>query len=146
LVPPPTHIDTVYADAYFHGGGAGYPDYPADAELLRQHGRRYGELLTRFYRPGRILDVGAAAGFILQGLTDTGWTGAGLEPNAAMAAFGRDRLELPIQTGTLDSSDFAGPFDAISFIQVLTHFPDPLATFRRADALTKPGGVWLIET
>ena len=29
LVPPPTHIDTVYADAYFNGGGAGYPDYLA---------------------------------------------------------------------------------------------------------------------
>lgn len=95
LAPPPSHIDTVYADAYFHGGGAGYPDYLADANLHRQHGRRYGKLLSRFQRPGRILDVGAAAGFILQGMTDTGWTGAGIEPNVSMAAFGRDRLGLP---------------------------------------------------
>ena len=146
LLPTPSHIDTVYADAYFHGGGAGYPDYLADANLHRQHGRRYGKLLARYHRPGRILDVGAAAGFILQGLTDYGWVGVGLEPNASMAAFGRDRLGLPIRTGTLDSYRSPEPFDAISFVQVHAHFPDPWAAFRRADALTKPGGVWLIET
>ena len=98
-VPTPSHIETVYADAYFHGGGAGYPNYLADANLHRQHGRSYGELLARYQRPGRILDVGAAAGFILQGMSDCGRMGVGLEPNAAMAAFGRDRLGLPIQTG-----------------------------------------------
>ena len=79
-------------------------------------------------------------------MTNTGWTGEGIEPNAKMAEFGRTQFGLSIRTGTLDTVEFLEPFDAISWIQVLAHFPDPLATFRRADAITKIGGVWLIET
>ena len=63
-----------------------------------------------------------------------------------MAEFGRSQLGLPIQTGTLESLGDSEPFDAVSFIQVLAHVPDPRAAFRRADALPKPGGVWLVET
>lgn len=146
LLPTAAHIEAIYADDYFRGGGAGYPDYFADAHLLRRHGRRCGERLARFRRPGRILDVGAAAGFLMQGMADTGWTVEGIEPNAAMAAFGRSELGLTIHTGTLDTARPSGLFDAVAFIQVLAHFPDPLESFRRADALTKPGGVWLVET
>lgn len=141
-----THVDVVYGDEYFHGGGAGYPDYLADASLMRKHGQRYGKLLSRFHRPGRLLDIGAAAGFVLEGMTDTGWSGEGIEPNAKMAEYGRNQLGLSIRTGTLDTVGLLEPFDAISWIQVLAHFPDPLSTFRQADALTKIGGVWLIET
>jgi len=44
LLPHESHIESVYADEYFHGGGAGYPDYLGDGGLLRQHGRRSGKL------------------------------------------------------------------------------------------------------
>ncbi len=146
LLPTESHIDSIYSDDYFHGGGAGYPDYIGEGELLRQHGRRYGKLLARFHPPGRVLDVGAAAGFLMAGTADAGWASEGIEPNDAMAAFGRRELGLSIHTGTLDSIRPSGLFDAVSFIQVLAHLPDPVANFRRADALTKPGGVWLVET
>ena len=145
-IPSDSHIESVYGDSYFHGGGAGYPNYLSDGNLLRSHGRRYGKLLTCFHRPGRLLDVGTAAGFLLQGMADSGWTGEGVEPNAAMAGYGCDRLGLTVHHGTLDTAELAGRFDAVAFIQVLAHLPDPPATFRRADALTEPGGVWLIET
>ena len=62
------HVERVYADDYFFGGGAGYDDYLSEAELLRAHGRRYAKRLARFMKPGRVLDVGAAAGFVMQGM------------------------------------------------------------------------------
>ena len=139
-------MQTVYGDDYFRGGGAGYPDYVADGELRRQSGLRCGRILSRFSRPGRLLDVGAAAGFIMQGFAQTGWRGEGIEPNPAMAAFARERLNYPVHTGTLDTVSFAEPFDAVAWVQVLGHFPDPLDAFRRADAITKPGGVWFVKT
>ena len=67
----------VYRDDYFNGGGAGYSDYASEAEMLRGRGRDYGFKLARHARPGRMLDVGAAAGFILQGFVDQGWSGIG---------------------------------------------------------------------
>src|SRR5260221_8845688 len=47
VVIAPGHAARVYDDAYFSGGGAGYPDYMAEAGLLRNRGRRYAELLRQ---------------------------------------------------------------------------------------------------
>ena len=67
LEPHEDHIELVYADDYFMGDGAGYPDYLAQGGLLVSHGKRYARLLSRHMGPGSVLDVGAAAGFILKG-------------------------------------------------------------------------------
>ncbi len=66
----PEHAAQVYDDSYFNSGGAGYPNYMGEADMLIAHGRRYGKLLQRYMQPGTVLDVGAAAGFILKGLTE----------------------------------------------------------------------------
>jgi SAM-dependent methyltransferase len=144
--PPASHLEQVYSDHYFHGGGDGYPDYLAESKLLTAHGRRYGRLLAQYMAPGTVLDVGAAAGFLLKGLQETGWTGVGLEPNATMAALGRDRLGLTMVTGDLERFTDCQPFDLVSMIQVIAHFHDLAGALQRAAALTKSGGFWLIES
>ncbi|MFQ4138974.1 class I SAM-dependent methyltransferase [Nodosilinea sp. PGN35] len=144
--PGTQHLHQVYGDAYFQGGGAGYRDYVAEAGLLRQHGRRYARLLRRYTSPGRVLDVGAAAGFVLQGLIDGGWQGQGIEPNPTMAEYGRRHLGLPIATGALEDVNPDQQFDLITMVQVVPHFYDLRRALTSATALTAPGGYWLIET
>src|ERR1700694_3841849 len=95
LAAPPLadHLASVYGDDYFTAGGAGYSDYLAEGALLRERGRTYGRLLTATRRRvGSILDIGAAAGFLLAGFEDTGWSGIGVEPNATVCAYGRTHL------------------------------------------------------
>jgi SAM-dependent methyltransferase len=146
-VPPdPGHVARVYGDDYFHGGGAGYSDYLGEADLLRGRGRWYARLLARYARPGTLLDVGAAAGFILQGFIDRGWTGKGLEPNPAMAEHARTRFGLQVATGTLEDLQPGESFDLVSLIQVLPHFVEPRRALAAAAAVTRPEGYWLIET
>lgn len=157
------HVDAIYDDSYFDGGGAGYDDYLAEDEILTAHGRRYAGLLARHgVRPGRVLDVGAACGFIMKGLAGGGWQGIGLEPNATMAARGRSLSGLDIRVGTAEGlPDVAashpdnddpirrppdGRFDLISMIQVVAHFHDLRLALDRLRARTNPGGCWLIET
>ena len=121
----PQHITTVYDDRYFQGGGAGYPNYLAEAALLRKQGRRYAKLLTRYMQPGRMLD--------------------GIEPNSNMAECARSNLDLNVQTGALEL--FSGPtYDLITMIQVVPHFYELQQAFQVASAHTKSGGFWLIET
>lgn len=146
LQPDVSHVKLVYNDSYFLEGGAGYSDYFGEAKLLIKHGERYGRLLSRYMQPGRVLDVGAAAGFILKGLHNTGWTGMGIEPNARMADYGRSALGVNVQTGTLEQFSADEQFDLVSMIQVVAHFYDVRQAFQRAAAVTKPGGYWLIET
>jgi SAM-dependent methyltransferase len=146
LTPTPEHLTAVYSDDYFEGGGAGYPDYLAEGSALRQHGQRYARRLHRYLRPGRMLDVGAAAGFVFQGFGDEGWQGNGLEPNDRMASYGRTQLGLPIRTGSLEMLPSDEQYDLVSMIQVVAHFYDVQAAFGAAATVTKPGGYWLIET
>lgn len=140
------HVERTYSGSYFHGGAAGYADYLAEAGILRDHGRRYARLIRPWRGPGRMLDVGAAAGFILRGFADEGWTGIGVEPNAVMARHGREQLGIDVRQGTLESCGELGQFDLVSMIQVIAHFADPVAALGAAARLTRPGGYWLIET
>jgi SAM-dependent methyltransferase len=136
----------VYDDRYFTGGGAGYADYLSLGRLIRAHGSRYGRLLNRFMEPGSVLDVGAAAGFILKGLEDAGWTGEGLEPNSTLARYAGHVTGVQVTNTPLEQYRGARRFDVVSMIQVLPHFIDPVEALRCAARLTRPGGYWLIET
>lgn len=136
----------VYGDAYFRGGGAGYPDYLEEGPRLVEHGRRYARLLGRLTPPGTVLDIGAAAGFVLRGFVESAWSGRGVEPNAAMAAHAREQLGLDVETGTLESLATRDRFDVVSMIQVVAHLRDPRAALARAAEFTRPNGYWLIET
>ncbi len=140
------HVGRVYDDHYFTGGGAGYRDYLSEDRILRAHGRRYARMLLRFRSPGKMLDVGCAAGFLLAEMTEAGWEGDGLEPNARMARFARDELGLSVHHSSLEEFQDRDPYDLVSMIQVLAHFVDPKAALQKAASLIRPGGHLLIET
>ncbi len=144
--PQEEHVATLYDDDYFFGGGAGYDDYLSESQLLAAHGRRYAKLLSRFTDAGSVLDVGAAAGFILTGLVDAGWEGHGVEPNATMARHAREKLNLDVACGSLESMPADRQFDVVSMVQVVAHFLDPHTATRQVAELVRPGGLCLVET
>ena len=114
--------------------------------MLRSRGRMYAKKIAQFTKPGKMLDVGAAAGYILQGFVESGWIGMGLEPNASMAALGSSQLGLDVCQGSLESIETDECFDLISMIQVDAHFYDAKLAFQKAYELLNPGGLLLIET
>jgi SAM-dependent methyltransferase len=141
------HVSETYDDSYFTGGGAGYTDYSQEAEMLRNRGKMYAKKLAKYAdKPGRILDVGAAAGFILQGFADENWSGIGLEPNENIAKIGREKFNLDILRGSLESFETDEIFDLVSMIQVAAHFYDPRLAFKKAYSLLNENGFLLIET
>ncbi len=144
--PPADHTASLYADAYFFGGGAGYPDYLQEARLLYSYGEYYSQLVSQYAAPGRVLDVGAAAGYILKAFVDRGWEGQGLEPNLGMAEYARTTIGLDVSHGVVESFSSPHRFDLVCLIQVAAHFFDPVAAFRSIAQLTAPGGLWLVET
>lgn len=140
------HANENYSDEYFNGGGAGYADYASESALLRKRGSMYADLIAPYCQPSEMLDVGAAAGYILQGFRDRGWLGRGLEPNKSIAEIGRTELGVEIEHGTLESFETESRYDLISMIQVVAHFYDPKLSFDKARDLLKSGGHLLIET
>jgi len=141
------HVDNVYNDSYFNGGGGGYSDYLVESELLQKRGQMYSKKIAKFQNnKGRILDVGAAAGFVLKGYVDDGWSGIGLEPNNSIAKVGTEKLGLDIRQNALETFKTEEKFDLISMIQVVAHFYDQRASFENASNLLKENGLLLIET
>lgn len=145
-------LEHVYDEGYWTSSAAkerGYTDYRADEPFyLRTYRRRLPIVRRHFDAPGRVLDVGCAAGYFLRVMAEEGWDVTGLEPSeqirpTAQEAVGADR----VLGGLLEDAPFeAGSFDLVTFWDVIEHIPDFVGALGRARALLAPGGKVLIET
>jgi len=126
----------------------GYTDYLKDESLYRRtYARRFAVVARHRPTPGRVLDVGCAAGFFLSVAKERGWTCTGVEVSPAMAAFARERYGLDVREGTLEEQRLEpASFDLVTFWDVIEHLPDPLAVLKAARGLLAPGGRLLLET
>ena len=118
------HVDEVYSDKYFFEGGHGYPNYLKEKDKLVQYGKNYAKIISKYRKPGKVLDVGCAAGFVLKGYEKSGWNCHGIDPNNTMVKYGRENLNLSITKADLESFDIKECFDLISLIQVIGHLHD----------------------
>jgi ribosomal protein L37AE/L43A len=140
------HVQRTYDDRYFTGGGAGYADYLVDGPLRFGQARRYAKMLRRFTVPGYMLDVGAAAGYLLSGFCHAGWKGEGIEPNAKMAALASEKLGVAVQPCALETFSSKRLFDLVTLIQVLPHLSDVDDCVAQVSSWIRPGGLCLVES
>ena len=141
-----SHTLRTFGDEYFTHGDHGYTDYLADGKSVLEVGRRYAKLMSRHTAAGRMLDVGAAAGFVMKGFHEHGWEVMGLEPNATMASEARNQFGFEVLAETMENNSLHGKFDLINMTQVVAHFNDTRLAFEQAAELTADRGYWLIET
>lgn len=141
-----THLSKVYSDEYFFEGKDGYPNYLEEKEILINYGIYYAQKIGKYSLPGKVLDVGCAAGFILQGFENQGWRGFGIEPNETMANYGRNQLNLDIHTGSLETFNTENKFDLITLIQVIGHLYNIDKSLKNIADLVNPNGMVLVES
>lgn len=147
-----TLIEKVYDEGYWSSNAAkdrGYTDYRRDAPLyLATYRRRLKVVRRHFARPGRVLDVGCAAGYFLAVMQEQGWQVTGLEPSDAIRPQAEERLgRANVHGGLLGQVPLApGSFDLITMWDVIEHIPDVVAAAREVRKLLAPGGKFLIET
>jgi SAM-dependent methyltransferase len=128
--PSEAELDRAYADWYRPETGrfAG----PGDA-LLRASRGRLARRLDRVAPPGRVLDVGAGEGALIEALRRCGREALGLERRSSRP----DVIEAEID-------EVEGPFAAIVFWHSLEHLRRPRQALERAAAMLAPGGVLAI--
>ncbi|MEO8771406.1 MAG: class I SAM-dependent methyltransferase [Ferruginibacter sp.] len=146
LIMTPQKVNEIYSDDYFFGGGDGYDDYTLQGKMLTGRGEYYADKLGSYMVPGKVLDIGSAAGFLLKGFENKGWQGTGIEPNASMAEYGRTVVGLDIKKGTLVSVKLNDKYDLIIVIQVIGHIDNLKNSIDQMSGYLKPGGHILIET
>jgi SAM-dependent methyltransferase len=86
-----------------------------------------------------VLDVGCGTGIAARQLQGAGCTVLGVEPDARMAAFARER-GLPVEVATFEAWEPAGrTFDAVVAAQSW-HWVDPAVGAAKAASVLRPGG------
>ncbi len=140
------HTEKQYSDEYFEGGGAGYTDYLSQEKLVTSYGHTYAGLLRKYSAPGKMLDVGSAAGFFMKGLCDRGWDVMGIEPNRSMAEESSRRFGFETRNSSIEESDLPPIFDLVTLVQVIGHFHDVSCAVEKSAGAIRPGGLFLVET
>ena len=131
---PPDYFEREYFQ--LHPGKVRYLDWLVG--LLRRHG----------VGSGRVLDVGAGYGFLMEALARAGYETAGIELSPEAAELARQRTGREVATGSAEAAfPFAdGRFEAVTMLDVIEHlraYGDALAECRRVLA---PGGKLFVIT
>jgi 2-polyprenyl-3-methyl-5-hydroxy-6-metoxy-1,4-benzoquinol methylase len=117
--------------------------------------RRLGEIIEKAARCSplaarrapRLLDVGCAAGFLLDELRRRGWDVCGVELSADLSHYARSQLGLDVFCGELrDSPWLPASFDVVTVIGTIEHVPDPAGLVAAACRLLVPAGLLVILT
>ncbi|MBI4982361.1 MAG: methyltransferase domain-containing protein [Candidatus Omnitrophica bacterium] len=123
------------------------PLYIAEEKGRRAAARLLLNKLIRFRRKGRILDVGCAAGFLLDEAKKLGWEVSGVELSSWAVKYAKQEFGLNVFEGGLKDAGFAyNYFDAVVMTDVIEHLPDPRMVLEEARRILKTDGILCIST
>lgn len=115
-------------------------------KMMRPVFYRAANLLGRYKRDGRLLDVGTGFGFFLAEVKKKGWETVGVEISQKAMDYARGVLGLNIHPGPLEKIGFPGHhFDAVTGFYVIEHLSHPMDFLRECHRILKPGGLLLLR-
>ena len=81
---------------------------------------------------GRLLDVGAAAGFFVAEAIASGWKAEGIDVAEPMVRWGVAHLSIPLRVARLESVSAHRQYSAITMWDYIEHSVDPSADIERS--------------
>jgi SAM-dependent methyltransferase len=127
------------------------PEYDRSWDHRIHQARRLVREIRRYRTGGKLLDVGAGVGMLVDEARRAGFVAEGIEPSRWMQARATER-GLPVRLGTLDNpvaqSDLlaSGPFDVVTLIDVIEHVEHPVGLLEQAARILAPGGIVAVVT
>jgi SAM-dependent methyltransferase len=138
----PTPDDRALSAYYAGGVDADYANYVRAAADKKEHFRHKLEVLDAYLpQPGSLLDVGCAAGFLLEVALERGWEPHGVELNPGFAASTARSLNGCVTYGRLRDVPTVGKFSLVTLFDVIEHTPTPREDLSRCRDLLAPNGV-----
>lgn len=149
-MPTPAELMELYDDQYFVSHSStvkGYDNYLRDRDnICRTFRKRFGYIRRFLAQPGRVLDVGCAAGFFLSVAREMGWDAEGLDISdfavELVRAEGFKAFCGPLENFPQPEK----PYDLVTMWDVIEHVPSPKAYLERIGRLLRPGGYLVIAT
>ncbi|MBV8774092.1 MAG: class I SAM-dependent methyltransferase [Deltaproteobacteria bacterium] len=148
LVPKEYDLGAVYADdAYWNGGcNYGYPDYEQAWRDARQLLLLRLKRLEHLTRPGRMLEIGCAAGYFLREAHRRGWQVCGVELSPTMRRRCEDLVGCRVFGSLQEATDSALRFDCVAMFEVIEHLDEPLRFMRQVRSVMTPRAILVLST
>ena len=149
--PDDQTLATIYDQNYYAAWGLRDDESSTRIVKLATFDRLLRPVRERFLGSLRLLDYGAATGYLMEKAHELGMEPYGVESSEFAARhcarrFGPDR----VFSGSFDEAFFEGVdhdfFEVITMIDFIEHLRDPLAALLKAINLLKPEGLLLILT
>lgn len=146
----PTELAALYASSEYYSlgerHGIGYADYYGDERMYRTYFRHKLRRLRSVLPPGKLVEVGAAAGFALVEARRIAWTVEGIEMSPHAACFAHERFALDVRIGTFDDLTPSGDADVVAAFQTIEHVTDVRSALRSMHAALRPRGALVLTT
>ena len=142
-------IRKLYPDEYFDSSvEIGFGDYARQQQRYEREAFFLARTLARIAPSGRLLEIGCALGFLLEGLNiHSEWETVGLDISTFAAHFARTRYGLDVRQATLEEARFEdGSFDFVLQNDLLEHVGAPRAHLAETHRILRPGGHVLLVT
>jgi SAM-dependent methyltransferase len=125
----------------------GYDHYLQDEKNIKRSFARRFEAIAKFcLNPGKLLDVGCAAGFFLAVARERGWDAHGVEISDFAAAYAQKSGFDVFRGGLEEYPPSSGAFDLVTLWDVIEHLRDPREGLQKIHELLKPGGYLVLTT
>lgn len=139
-------VRALYGNDYYEIYGGVDAGYDAEPDLRIYEARRRLAFLRRFRAGGRLLEIGSAAGYFLDGAQRGGFDVVGVEPAEEQARHARERFGVDARAGFVEDAELEpASFDAVCAWHVLEHILDPVPELRRLHATLRAGGILAVE-
>ena len=107
---------------------------------------RCRQLRDNLPRGEAVLDLGAGGGEVVYVLRQLGFPASGIEPNAGYARFARERLQVPVTSGSWQEASIEpDSLSAVTLFHVMEHLDSPLQAMHLIRGWLRTGGLLWIE-
>ena len=121
------------------------PGYVAGHKERSLQAEKLLDLVTPLKPGGRLVDIGAGSGILVEQALHRGYDAAGVEPSAWLCEQGCKRL-LPLHLGTFPHPEIAPGIDIVTLVDVLEHVADPVGLLQLVRTQLADDGIGLVVT
>ncbi len=121
------------------------PSYEEGRSERAVQARELLKTIRKYRADGRLLDIGAGTGILVEEALRMGYVASGIEPSRWLQKKANEH-NLPVFLGTVPHPKVLGPYDIVTFIDVLEHVSEPMGLLRSIHGLLSEHGIVLVVT
>lgn len=144
--PSLNELNDIYQKEYYKSWGFENGNIAVES-LKTASALKYLEIIKKYKKNGKLLDIGCAFGFFLESASKKDYDVYGVELSSYSSKIAKDKFGAKIFSGQLEKAEFPDQyFDIISMIDLLEHAPDPLNFIKEVKRILKLEGILVVIT